>query len=868
MILIGAVSMLWIACDVNDRSANDLGELYDKALALVNEHSFRQAEPLLEQSIAAYRQNNNSARLGEALVSLAQVKVQLGEFRSAMESFNESIAVKRKEGDVHGEERAVLQEGDLYAELQEYGQAIAQYRAVLTSASAFDDKTAAADAHLHLASVFQANESIDQALEEYKISLSQSQTMGDPQRIAAALLGQSKVYHIQHQDVEADNSLTQALNAISSSQNPSLASQLHIAYGQLKEAQHNLNEALRHYRDAVNILRRARTGKEEEAVGLFHIAQLYEHSGKFSDAVKYYFDALESARVSGDRIAENYLSIFLGRCNLATIPPAQRAQQERKFYEQAAHGFHECGHIAGEGYMYYMLGTMAERDHDLVQARAQYLNAVMLAQNTDAEYADPAIHSVYQEQLGITRNHEEWYRALSAVLIQQHKTEEALKIMELSRLHQLGESFRSVEVALHRPDVKQRTLDLRTRMQNVCWIELELSAQLSQKELSEQKMQIAALRADLESAKRFVQNESRQIIAVQPNYETLVAPQPVDVMSLEKYIPRGALVVEFLPSDDRLYIFAMTHTQLVVRQSAIGRNTLLNLMHEYQRLLQDPNVYSGEGGVASMPAMTRFAVLSTQLYNLLLLPVEDLFDKNLVIVSNKAMEGFPFHAIEQQDRQNNVRYVIEMTSVDYVPSMASLRYHTVDATRIRDIVAFGNPTGKNWSIDYELHDVRSFFRGATLRIGIEASWDNLRSVNADVLQLSTEFGASNAEHPLGTFVLSNGLTVEESITLPFSKLSEMQAVPMILLSNQSGQGTGLTSDQALFLHLNGTSDVFMNEWSADRRAAKYFSEFFYTQLANGLAPGDAYRQALLNLIRTREVSHPRSWGQFFHFGVG
>ena len=803
LILIVIVSMIWLACDTGDRTANDPGELYDKALTLVNEHSFRQAKPLLEQSVASYRQINNTTKLGDALLSLAQVKVQLGEFRSTLDSFNEAIALKRKEGDVHGEERVILLEGDLFVNLQEYEQAITQYRAVLASASAFDDKAAAVDAHLRLAFVFQTNGSSNQALEEYKTALLQAQSIGDPQRVAAVLLEMSQVYHVQQQDVEAVNSLAQALNAISDSQNPLLASQIHIAYGQLYEVQHNLNEALRNYRDAVNILRRARTGKEEEIIGLFRIAQLYEHNGNISDAIKYYTDAMESARVSGDRVTENYLSIFLVRCNLAAIPPAQRMLQERKLYEQIANKFHECGHVAGEGYMYCALGTMAERENDLMQARTQYLKAVTLAQNTFAEYSNTAIFSVYQEPLGITRNHEEWYRALGVVLIKLHKPEEALKIIELSRLHQLAEPYRFMDIALRVPEIKQRTLDLRTRMQNACWIESELSAQLAQKELAEQNQQIAVLRGDLESSKRFVQNESRQISTAQPNYETLVAPQPVDVISLEKYIPRGTLVIELLPANDQLYIFAMTHTQLVVRTSAVGRNNLLNLMHEYQRLLQDPNVYSGEGGVASMPAMTRFAVLSTQLYNLLLSPVEDLFDKNLVIVSDNAMEGFPFHAIEQQDRHNNVRYVIEMTSVDYVPSMASLRYRTVDASHIRDIVAFGNPTGKNWSIDYELHDVRSFFRSATLRIGIEASWDNLRSVKADVFQLSTEFGASNAEYPLGTFLLSNGLTVEESITLPFPKLSEMQAVPIILLSNQSGQGTGLGI---------GTSIVIAFEW--------------------------------------------------------
>jgi len=171
-------------------------------------------------------------------------------------------------------------------------------------------------------------------------------------------------------------------------------------------------------------------------------------------------------------------------------------------------------------------------------------------------------------------------------------------------------------------------------------------------------------------------------------------------------------------------------------------------------------------------------------------------------------------------------------------------------------------------VDYELRDIRSFFKGAKVMVGLETSWDNLKSIKADVLQISTEFSQRNAEFPLGNFVLSDGLMVEQSTAIPFEKLSELEAIPVIILSNHNGQGIGLSAEQAFLLRLNGTPDVFFNAWSADRKAAKFFSEYFFTHLANGLAPGDAYRQALLNLIRTREVSHPRSWGQFFHFGVG
>jgi CHAT domain-containing protein len=153
-------------------------------------------------------------------------------------------------------------------------------------------------------------------------------------------------------------------------------------------------------------------------------------------------------------------------------------------------------------------------------------------------------------------------------------------------------------------------------------------------------------------------------------------------------------------------------------------------------------------------------------------------------------------------------------------------------------------------------------------VGLETAWDNLRKSSADVLQLSTDYVNQSRTRPLGDIVLSNGLTVEGSVEVRFDKLTEMTGIPVMVLSNQAALGTGLGSLHAAVLRMNGTSDVFLTAWSADRRASKFFSEFFYTHLANGLAPGDAYRQALLNLIRTREVSHQHAWGQFFHYGIG
>ena len=416
--------------------------------------------------------------------------------------------------------------------------------------------------------------------------------------------------------------------------------------------------------------------------------------------------------------------------------------------------------------------------------------------------------------------------------------------------------------------MKQSTKNVRMQIQRAKLLEAEYTARFASSKHSSDDKDIQALHNELEDVKLDIRKVSWQVINEHPNYEALVMPVRVEISALQKCIPNGTLAIEFMPTDEKLYIFALSSSHLIVRTSDIRRDSLMQLMAEYRTLLQDPTVYSGEAGEASIASMTRFAILSTQLYDLLLRPVDDLLDRNLVIVADHEMDGFPFHAIERLDAKGNVKYVIELTSVDYVPSLSTLRYRTASDVRLQDVVALGNPTGKNWSVDYELRDIRSFFKSAKVMVGLETSWSNLKSVKADILQISTEFSQQGTEFPLGSMVLSNGLMVEQSTTVPFEKLAELEAVPVIVLSNHYGQGAGISAEHALLLRINGTSDVFFNAWQADRRAAKFFSENFFTHLSNGLAPGDAYRQALLNLIRIREVNQPHSWAQFFHFGVG
>ncbi len=864
------IFILLQGCDVDSHSPSNPADVYDQALAAVREQNYIYAKQLLEQVIPQLREQAVSVHLDDVLFLLSRIDAKLGEFHVSLDHAQEACAIARREGNTGEEMQLSLFEADLYASLHIYHDAVARYQSTLSLANAFDNAAILKETKLHIASMLLNAGEVETALEEYKSLLDQTQSADERNRLAEVLQGLGRLNGRQQKYEEAFNALSQAESSIGEVQNPLLASSIQSDIGRLHTERGDINEALRAFRDAVNILRQARTGAEYEPTLLFQIAQLYERSGRLAEAKKYYGDALETARKKGDRLTEYYCSIFVVRCNYRLMTPEQRVQNKNllhQSYEQLARKFNEINHPSGEGYLYNALGSFYEQAGNFASAREYYLKAVVADQNTLGEYYDDAIHGPFREALHIRAGHAAWYSDLAALLLKMNQSEDALKVLELSKAREYAETFRSLNISLRHPQLKQQTMDVREELRKCVLKEIELGARLANRRAD--FAGTASLRAELEALKKALQKESYDISGQYPNYESLVLPKPVEIAQDKKSVPAGTIAVRYFPMNDKLSIFVLTRSQLFVRTSPIGRDSLMHLLDEYKSLMLDPVVYSGEGGASSLGPMTRYALLSTQLYDLLFRPIEDLYERSMIIAPSDGMEDFPFHALERQDA-HGVHYLVELTSVDYVPSLSALRYASAAAKHLNDVVAFGNPTGKNWSVDYELRDIRSFFKGVKILVGLEASWANLKTVKADVLQLSTDFGASGIVDPLGTISLSDGLTVEQSTAVAFEKLTELNAPPVFLLSNRSAQST-FSAQQAMLLRINGVTDVFLNAWLADRKAAKFFSEYFFTQLANGLAPGDAYRQALLNMIHDRdirEVRHQRSWGQFFHYGIG
>jgi hypothetical protein len=433
------------------------------------------------------------------------------------------------------------------------------------------------------------------------------------------------------------------------------------------------------------------------------------------------------------------------------------------------------------------------------------------------------------------------------------------------------EQFRvlgNLETEVRYSPVSAAMEEVRRSLQRARLLQTELGALLAARASGNSPAQIGALRRKLDAVVRSIGTGAREISLRFSNALPLVPAGVPSLAEIQSAVPRGSVVVHHLVTERRLLLFALTRTDLQLKIVPVSREQVEENVREYLSLLHDPSVVTGAGGEASVASMTKFAVLSSALYDLLVRPVDQLLDRSVIIIPTGILQNVPFHAFERQESRGTVRYLIEITNVDYLPSFASLRFRTASAPRVRDLVAVGDPGGKNWSVDYELRDLRSFFKDVYLLLGAEATWDRVRNVRGDVFQLATGFSVGPGTPPLGTFTLADPNAVETTVEVPFHELTGISAFPLVVLSNHLGSGGGLGPLHALLLRSSGTSDVFLNVWSADRKASKFFSEFFFTHLSEGLASGDAFRQALLNMIQRNDMNHPHQWGQFFHFGTG
>ncbi len=857
--------VLFVSCDSPYAEPKTPAEFFERAVSSYQDAQPGAARGYFVQAERMSREQGRQELLLQALVYQVRIAYELGEVHTAITKAQEAASLARQLGDFRAEAEVRTIEGRSLRLAGLLRQADKALRDALRIAETFQERPMVIEAHLAMGELWLASPDPAQALEHFTRALEGAQSIDQTILAARALHGLANVFLRQGKGQEAKNSITQALALLDRADDPGLTARTRLLQGSVLESEGNANAALSAYREAVNGLRRARTGRRLEVLSLFHIGRLYQTFQRSRDAKKYFNDGLEIARREGDKIAQYYLNVHLLLADISVMTPAQQIRISERIvqvYAQLASQFAGILQAPGEAAVRGRAGELLARAHQ-PGSPGHLAKAAEAERALHTAFLDPVLHVPYVTAFSPSSEGGRWSRVYASTLLESEQTVSALMALELGRLNDMAENLGGVDLMLRHPVVAAEAQEIRRNLTDLRLRGVELSAQLGQTRGADTLA--AALRSYLADEDRLLERSSA-IAGRHVNYAAILRSDSLGLADIRRHIPRGITVLEYIGDGTTVRLLALSRTDVLIRELAVPESTLHAMADEYVRLMLDPMVYSGEGGESSVPGMTRFAVLSTELYDLLVRPAESVIERGIIVVPNALLGPLPIHALERQEPDGRLEFVIERMSVDYLSSWTSVMFPTRSTGRMRSIVAFGNPTGKNWSVDYELRDIRSFYRNADVYTGRDASWENMMRTQPDLLQISSEFLPGLTS--LGSFVVSEGEVTEGTQLVPFERMLELEAPPVVLLTNQTGGPFGLGPQHTLLLRMNGTSDVFLNRWIADRKAAKFFSEYFFTHLSGGLAPGDAYRQALLNLIQSREHEHPRSWAQFFHFGTG
>jgi hypothetical protein len=338
------------------------------------------------------------------------------------------------------------------------------------------------------------------------------------------------------------------------------------------------------------------------------------------------------------------------------------------------------------------------------------------------------------------------------------------------------------------------------------------------------------------------------------------------VTDAQSLVPSDGVLVTYAITRRGMYAFTVERSRAGVAVSGLPAERVRDAVREYYDVLalRAPRVDSTDAETRRPDS--RLQELTRTLYEACVLPIESTIRQatTLYIVSPAGMPAFPVHALR---RGLSGTYLIERHIVSHIPAATALALGGPNRGPVRNVLCVGHPGGTGWDVEYELRDVRAFYRDASMVFGQQASVGLLAQKAADVLHLAVSVSWGDASPGNSYVVLSDGRGRETSTHEPLGVLLSLPSSGAMLLSNLTGRASATQSAFAYLVRANGTPVLVMNSVTPGRKAKKVFGELFYTSLQGGSSVPLAYRQALQEMINTRTTTAPAFWAPFMLWGT-
>jgi tetratricopeptide (TPR) repeat protein len=848
-----------------------------KAEQLLHEGKYGESLQLLDENLPTGFELGLDSLVAENLYRRAQCREQLGQYDSALADYKQSMLYARETSDKRLERLNKFSLSKFYFNMQDYKLSQILASEAAAAAKVFSDNKMLFDALFLSANTDWRAGNVDRAMRTIsEIKKLKSVDSSKIQQHSIVAL-QAEIYRTVGRDKEMRDAFKEWKEMFTKSHDNESLVLSYLSFGQYQESLSHPDSALRIYSQGLSMLDpSANPGLAMEL--LTSLGNVAYQLRQFADAKRYYSEALQRAEDSGSDVGAQLLSLSIIACDwkLANARTPQSVVQELyKQYGDIRDYARARGIAAADALASYLIGRIEESRNDEAMAVSSYKQALEVYERHSAQFSSSTVQRKMIDAIFEVEQHD-WYGTLVSLYCSQNNVPGAFEVAERSLLHDQSEFFSYIELALQDKQLSSAVERFLWTQKSVNRLQREITS------LVDKKGQIAgeqstALKEALEKYRGEYTQSVAEINSASP-VSWLLTRQDVPLQAIRDSLALNAVLLEYIVTPKYLSILVVERDSVTVRKVAVERSSLLSLISEFNVVIRSLSSSGDGAGGNTAYNVRRMKDLSAELYSSFVTPVlsELQSARQLYIVLPREFDWIPIHALGPRQTMSidasghNVesRYspFIERFPVNYLPSASALLYPGLPERGIRTVVGFGHPGTTSWDVEYELKDIRSFFDKAVMLFDTSAIFHNLSHSSYDLLHINAEISLDHSLPVRSSITLADGTIQDRLKQVSIGELFQLPACQVTLLSNVSATPGMLARYIPNLMLVNGSRAVIATMWRGDRKAKRYFGEVFYTNLTAGLSVNDAYRLAILSLLKRNEYSLPHRWGLYYRFG--
>lgn len=395
-----------------------------------------------------------------------------------------------------------------------------------------------------------------------------------------------------------------------------------------------------------------------------------------------------------------------------------------------------------------------------------------------------------------------------------------------------------------------------------------------------------------EKIRQLVEQRQKQMARVLDQLEResegmvqMLQMKPLDLAALQKEIPAGNVMVQYIPTGKKLFIHVVSHDERSVREVDVDAQSLFAEARLVRSRLQisAETLRGVRSGVSLVPSGMGLAGNETtpqesdrllydglnRLYKLLVLPVEDVIGgyKHVYFVPSGALTEVPFASLISQRGDKN-RFIVEDHTIGLMPSLYLLHvYLTHLASASQQMLILGDPDGSLPGARQEAEEIRNRVAMTTeLRLGDAASYTSFAELGPQsrAVHLATH-GVLDPARPEDSYLL---LSASRKLKLIDIQLMNFADTDLVFLSacetGLGGEGVEFQTLARAFAHA-GVPTVAATLWQVSDAATLDLAKRFYEHYDNDAL--EAMAAAQREMIKAGSYTHPSAWAGFVIMGM-